>query len=53
MILNADGLSRLEMSDNLPNDDLLEIYAINELNRNDNTNFPLSMALLKNRARWH
>jgi hypothetical protein len=44
---DVDKLSRLEMMDNLPNDALSEISAIDELDHNANTNFPLSMALLK------
>ena len=39
--LNTDAhrLSLLKMLDNLPNDALLEIYAIDELDRNKNTAF--------------
>ena len=35
------------MTDNIPNDNLAEIYVINKLNCNTNDDFPLSMALLK------
>ena len=41
----ADGLRYLLMLDDSPNNIIHEIYAINELNRNDNINFPLAMLL--------
>jgi hypothetical protein len=49
----ADGLSYLEMTNKVPNDVLSEIYAINELDRNINRDFPLAMrhSLKQNKAR--
>ena len=35
------------MLDDCPNDIVQKIYAINELNRNVNANFPLAMSLIK------
>ena len=43
----AHGLSRLEMFDNCPNKIVQEIYAINELDCDENNNFPLAMSLIK------
>jgi hypothetical protein len=43
----ADGLSRLPMTDEIPASSNAEIYAIDELNRDANYDFPLSMKLLK------
>eukprot|EP00804_Cyclotella_cryptica_P005306 CCRYP_015788-RA/>CCRYP_015788-RA protein AED:0.17 eAED:0.18 QI:0/0/0/1/1/1/2/0/513 len=43
----ADRLSRLAMTDKIPANCTAEIYAIDELNRDTNYDFPLSMKLLK------
>lgn len=43
----ADGLSRLEMSDEVPQSTLAEVYAINELDRETNIDFPLAMTIMK------
>ena len=43
----ADGLSRLQMTDDIPPTSLQEIYAINELDRNNNIDFPLTMRIIK------
>jgi hypothetical protein len=43
----SNGFSPLEMTNRVPNDALLEIYAINELNRDINKDFPLAMTLLQ------
>ncbi len=39
----ADGLSRLQMFDAIPDTLLQEVYAINELDRDTNLDFPLDM----------
>lgn len=43
----ADGLSRLEMSDEVPQSTLIEVYAINELDPDTNVDFPLAMTIIK------
>jgi hypothetical protein len=43
----ADGLSRLQMSDDVPTNLVSEIYAIDDLNSNTNFDFPLAMSLMK------
>ena len=43
----ADSLSRLQMEDELPKELLNEIYSIDELDHNENVNFPLAMNLVK------
>jgi hypothetical protein len=43
----ADGLSHLEMSNEIPQSLLTEVYAIDELDRDNNPDFPLSMTLIK------
>ena len=43
----VDGLSHLEMTNQVRNDILGEIYATDELNPADKDDFPLSMMLLK------
>ena len=43
----ADGLSRLEMLDKVPTAIVHDIYAIDELDRDANEDFPLAMTLLK------
>ena len=47
MDTGADGLSRLQMSDDIPSNLVSEIYAIDELNSNTNFDFPLAMSLIK------
>ena len=43
----ADGLSRLQMSDDVPLNLISEIYAIDELDREANTDFPLDMTMIR------
>jgi len=43
----VDGLSRLAMSDTIPENLITEIYAIDNLNQDINSDFPLSMSLIK------
>ena len=43
----ADGLSHLTMSDEVPSSLLMEVYAIDELDRDNNPDFPLSMTLIR------
>jgi hypothetical protein len=43
----ADGLSRLQMTDNIPTNLVSKIYAIDELDSNRNFDFPLAMSLIK------
>ena len=43
----ADGLSHLQMTDKVPQNLLQEIYSINELDRDNNVDFPLAMHLVK------
>jgi hypothetical protein len=45
--LIADGLSRLEMSDEIPQSTLVEVYAIDQLDRDTNVDFPLAMTIIK------
>ena len=39
----ADGLSKLDMCDSIPNTLVQEVYTINELDHEDNIDFPLSL----------
>lgn len=43
----ADGLSRLEMSKEVPQSTISEVYAIDELDHDINVNFPLAMTVIK------
>ena len=43
----ADGLSRLHMRESIPDPLLQEIYAIDELDREANTDFPLDMTMIR------
>ena len=43
----ADGLSRLQMTDDVPQNLLHEIYSINKLDHDSNIDFPLAMHLVK------
>ena len=43
----TDGLSRLQMTDEIPTNLISEIYAIDELDSNNNFDFPLAMSLIK------
>ena len=43
----ADGLSHLQMTDDIPTNLVSENYAINELDSDSNFDFPLAMSLIK------
>ena len=43
----TDGLSRLAMSNDVPQNLITEVYAIDELHRDINTDFPLTISLIK------